>query len=38
MKNGQLEARLADAIDRFDSLTKPEPAVFDKLSKKAEES
>jgi len=33
-----LEAKIADCINRFDSLTRAEPAVFDKLSKAAEES
>jgi hypothetical protein len=33
-----LEAKIADCINRFDSLAKAEPGVFDKLSKAAEES
>ena len=33
-----LEAKIADCIDRFDSLPRAETGVFDKLSKAAEES
>ena len=34
----QLEAKIADCIGRFDSLSRTETGVFDKLSKAAEES